>query len=78
MASIKNDITTNGKWRVLAIGLDGEDINQLCDTHAEAQAIANIESLNQMKYYEEWKIIDGRNQHKDGLSFKQWLKKTNT
>lgn len=77
MASITNDKTTNGKWLVEAIGSDGEDIEMFCATHAEAQAIANIESTNQLKYFAEWRIIDGHNQHKDGLSFREWCAKNN-
>jgi hypothetical protein len=67
MATIKNDVTTNGKWLVRFVDGLGEDAEKLCDSHAEAQTLANVESANQVKYYED--------QHRNGLSFRKWLKK---
>lgn len=74
MASIANDKTTNGKFRVRAIDNNGEDVELYFDTQIEAQAIANVETQNQVKYFNEFKVIDGRNQHPSGLSFRDWLK----
>jgi len=74
MASITKDETTNGKFRVRAIDNFGEDVELFFDTHIEAQAIANVESKNQIRYFEQFQIIDGRNQHPSGLNFREWLK----
>jgi hypothetical protein len=43
-------------------------------THIEAQAIANVETQNQLKYFSEFKIIGSINQHPTGLNFREWLK----
>jgi hypothetical protein len=75
MSTIKCNKETNWKFLVKAINNKGEEISLLVDTHAEAQAIADNETFNQMKYFDEFVIIDGLNQHKDGLSFVEWLKK---
>lgn len=74
MASITNDKTTNGKWKVQAIDGRGEDVELFFDTHIEAQAIANVETQNQIRYFDEFQIIDGLNQHPSGLNFREWLK----
>ena len=73
MASITNDKTTNGKFRVRSLDGQGNDVELFFDTHIEAQAIANIEIQNKLKYYKEFKVIDGLNQHPAGFSFKEWL-----
>ena len=74
MASIDYDKTTNGKYRVRAIDGRGEDIELFFDTHIEAQTIANIETQNQIKYFNEFQVIDGRKHHPTGLNFREWLK----
>jgi len=74
MASITKDNTTNGKFRVCAIDNFGEDIELFFDTHIEAQAIANVETLNQTKYFDEFEIIDGVSRHPKVLTFRKWLK----
>ena len=74
MASITNDKETAGKWRVRAIDTRGDDVELFFNTHAEAQAIANVETQNQLKYFGEFKKIDGLNQHPSGLNFRDWLK----
>lgn len=74
MASIVNNNETNNKFRVRAIDSNGDDVELFFDTHIEAQAIANVETENQIKYYNEFKIIDGLNQHPSGLNFRNWLK----
>lgn len=37
--------------------------------------MANLEQLLESKYFEEFKIIDGLNQHPDGLNFEEWKNK---
>lgn len=76
MASIikSDNWEADGRWIIRAIGSDGEDIEQECSTHAEAQAIANVETVNQMKYFGDFQVIDGLNQHPTGLNFVDWLK----
>lgn len=71
MATIKLE---NGKWIVRAIGSLGEDCELAFSTHIEAQAIANVETKNQLTYFSDFRIIDGRNQHPSGLNFREWLK----
>jgi len=74
MASISCDKTTNGKYRVRAIDSNGEDVEVFCNSHIEAQTIANVETQNQLKYFNEFQVIDGLNKHPSGLNFKEWLK----
>ncbi|MFA5014803.1 MAG: hypothetical protein WC549_04620 [Actinomycetota bacterium] len=74
MAVIINDKSTNGKFLVKAIDDNGDDIEKLCETREDAQSIANNETKNQVKYYNEFKVIDKLNQHPSGLNFRQWLK----
>jgi hypothetical protein len=74
MATIKLE---NGKFTVKAIDGRGEDVELDFDTHIEAQVIANVETANQIKYFDEFEKIDGLNQHPSGLSFKDWLRLTN-
>lgn len=77
MATITNDKETGGKWLVKAIDNFGEDIEIFCETHWDAQVIATNESNNLVLYFDEFKVIDGLNQHRDGLNFREWLKKRN-
>lgn len=72
MASI---IKTNEGWRVAAIGFDGEIITETTRSHAEAQAIANIETTLSLEYYAGFESIDGLQQHPSGLSFAEWVKR---
>ena len=74
MAIIRNDKTTKGLFMVNAIDNFGNDVELFFETHIEAQAIANAELQNQVKYLDEFKVIDGRKQHPLGLSFRDWLK----
>ncbi len=74
MATIKLE---NGKWVVRAIGSLGEDCELAFNTHIEAQAIANVETQNQLKYFGEFEVIDGLKQHPSGLNFIDWLKSKN-
>lgn len=49
MASIISDKNTKGKFLVRASSYNGNDIEKLCDTHAEAQEIANGETRWKMR-----------------------------
>lgn len=74
MASITKDDTTNGKFRVRAVDGQGNDVELFFDTHIEAQAIANVESQNKQRYFDEFEIIEGINRHPSGRNFFEWLK----
>ena len=75
MASIIYD---NGQYKVRAIDGRGEDVELFYRTHAEAQAVANIETQNQIEYFNGFVIIDGLKQHPSGLNFREWLRNQNT
>lgn len=75
MATITFDTSTKGKWLVRAIDDNGEDIEKYCYSREEARTIAGIEYANQLIYFGQFRKIDGIDQHPDGLSFREWLKK---
>lgn len=49
MASIAYDRTTHGKWRVRWTDERGEERENFCDSHAQAQAYANAETRYQLR-----------------------------
>jgi len=77
MASIINDKTTKGKYLLRAIDNNGDDVEVFYDTLYEAQVGANLETQNQIRYFDEWVVIDGLKQHPSGLNFREWLKSKN-
>jgi len=55
MASIVYNKETKGKWRVRYEDEKGEH-EVFCNTHAEAQTLANIETEYLLKKYEHYKV----------------------